>query len=108
MVSSLLVEVTASEPARFFGVEHRKGALKPGLDGDFVVLDDRETWTVRADGLHNLNRYTPLEGRTLTGRVRATYLRGRCVYQRRPDGSELFAPAGYGAFVRPGALRDEP
>ena len=103
-----MVEVTASEPARFFGIEHRKGALKPGLDADFVVLDDRETWTVRANGLHNLNRYTPLEGRKLTGRVRATYLRGKCVYHRRSDGSELFAPAGYGAFVRPGALRGGP
>ena len=103
-----MAEVTASEPARFFGIEHRKGALKPGLDADFVVLDDRETWTVRAGGLHNLNRYTPLEGRKLTGRVRATYLRGKCVYHRRPDGSELFAPAGYGAFVRPGALRGGP
>jgi dihydroorotase-like cyclic amidohydrolase len=99
-----LVEITASEPARFFGIEHRKGALAPGFDADFVVLDDRDTWTVRANSLHNLNRYTPLEGRALTGRVRATYLRGRCVYQRKPDGSELFASAGTGRFLQRGAL----
>ena len=99
-----LVEITASEPARFFGIEHRKGTLAPGFDADFVVLDDRETWNVRADALHNLNRYTPLEGRALTGRVRATYLRGRCVYQRRPDGTELFGSAGTGRFVQRGAL----
>jgi dihydroorotase-like cyclic amidohydrolase len=98
-----LTEVAAAEPARFFGIGQRKGSLRPGLDADFAVLDEAETWTVRASALHNLNRYTPLEGRHLTGRVRATYLRGRCVFQRRPDGEEMFAPAGMGEFVQRGA-----
>lgn len=97
-----MVRLVAAGPARFFGVDHRKGSLRPGFDADMVVLDQHETWTVRAPALHGLNRYTPLEGRRLTGRVRAVYLRGRCVYQRRPDGSELFAPAGSGQFVRRG------
>lgn len=95
-------QITASEPARFFGVDHRKGAIARGFDADFVVLDDRETWTVRARNLHNLNRYTPLEGLRLQGRVRATYLRGVCVFQRRPDGTEFFAPGGTGSFVKRG------
>jgi allantoinase len=97
-----LVAVTAAEPARFFGIDHRKGALKRGLDADFVVLDAHQTWTVRAQNLHNLNRYTPLEGCQLTGRVRAVYVRGQCVFQRRPDGTELIAPQGTGRFVRRG------
>jgi allantoinase len=95
-------QITASEPARFFGIDHRKGAIARGFDADFVVLDDHDTWTVRASNLHNLNRYTPLEGSRLTGRVRATYLRGICVYQRRPDGTEFFAPGGTGAFIKRG------
>jgi len=95
-----LVELTSAAPARFFGVDGRKGGLEPGCDADFVVLDENETWTVRPDKLHALNRYTPLEGKTLTGRVRAVYLRGRCVYRREPDGSEMLAPAGTGELVR--------
>jgi allantoinase len=97
-----LARIVSSEPARFFGIDHRKGAIRRGLDADFVVFDEAETWTVRASALHNLNRYTPLDGRTLTGRVRAVYLRGRCIYERRSDGSELFAPAGTGKFLRRG------
>jgi allantoinase len=97
-----LVEVTASEPAKFFGIHHRKGGLKPGLDADFVVLDEHASWTVRGEALHNLNRYTPLEGRRLSGRVRATYVRGSCAYERRPDGTELFSAAGTGTFLRRG------
>lgn len=97
-----LAEVTASEPARFFGIEHRKGSLRPGCDADFVVFDERARWTVRGSGLHNLNPYTPLEGVELTGRVLATYLRGACVYERQVDGSEAFGPAGGGVWVRRG------
>ncbi len=97
-----LTQITASEPARFFGIDHRKGRLRKGCDADFVVFDERARWTVRAAGLHNLNRYTPFEGREFAGRVRSTYVRGRCVFQRNEDGSELFAPSGTGQWVRRG------
>lgn len=97
-----MVRLLSVEPARFLGINHRKGRLKRGLDADFVVFDEHETWTVRPEALHNLNRYTPFEGRLLTGRVRAVYLRGQCIYQRRPDGLESFAPQGTGEFVKRG------
>ena len=95
-----LTEITASAPARFFGVEARKGRIAPGLDADLTVLDEDETWTVRAENLHNLNRYSPFENRELTGRVRATYVRGEPVYGRGDDGSESFGAEGFGRRVR--------
>jgi allantoinase len=97
-----LTELLSSEPARFFGVDHRKGWLRPGCDADFVVFDEETRWKVKADALHNLNRYTPLEGFELTGRVRATYVRGQCAFERRPEGTEFFSPAGTGEWVRRG------
>jgi allantoinase len=97
-----LTELLASEPARFFGVDHRKGWLRPGCDADFVVFDEGARWTVRAAALHNLNRYTPFENFELTGRVRATYVRGQCAFERRPEGTEFFCPAGTGEWVRRG------
>ena len=95
-----LTEITAAAPARFFGVEQRKGRIAPGLDADLVVIDEGESWTVRADGLHNLNRYSPFDGRSFQGRVRATYVRGEPVYVRADDGSETFGAAGFGRRVR--------
>lgn len=95
-----LVEITAAAPARFFGVEGKKGRLAPGFDADFVVFDEGETWTVRAAALHSMNRYTPHEGQTFTGRVRSLYVRGERAYHRAADGAEHFAPPGAGRWVR--------
>jgi len=97
-----LTEITAANPARFFGIGDRKGALREGHDADFVVLDDDARWTVHGADLHNLNRYTPFEGHEFTARVRATYVRGQAVYERKPDGRELFAPAGRGRWIQRG------
>ena len=99
-----LTELLCSEPARFFGVDHRKGRLRAGGDADFVVFDEGARWTVKADILHNLNRYTPFEDFDLTGRVRATYVRGQCAFERRPEGTEFFAPAGTGQWIRRGLV----
>ena len=95
-----LTEITAAAPARFFGIERRKGQVATGFDADLVALDENETWTVRSDELHNLNRYTPLDGYELTGRVRAVFLRGERVFGREADGSETFGLAGFGERVR--------
>ncbi len=95
-----LTQITAEAPARFFGIGHRKGSISPGLDADLVVLDETESWAVRAEGLHNLNRYTPLEGKTLKGRVRQTLLRGEVVYERDRDGTETIGEASVGRWLR--------
>ncbi len=95
-----LTEITAAAPARFFGVERRKGKLAPGFDADLAVLEEDACWTVRAEGLHNMNRYTPLAGRELTGRVGSLYVRGRRAYHRDGAGREDFGGPGTGEWVR--------
>jgi dihydroorotase-like cyclic amidohydrolase len=95
-----LIEVTSSRPARFLGIDNRKGRIEAGLDADFAVLSETERWTVQAERLHSLNRYTPLHGHLLVGRVKATILRGELVYSQTPDGAEIFGMAGRGEWVR--------
>lgn len=95
-----LVEITSTAPARFFGIEGRKGRIAPGYDADLVVFDPDASWTVRAKKLHSLNRYTPHEDQIFTGRVVSLFVRDRHVYHRRRDGLVRFAPAGTGQWVR--------
>ena len=97
-----LVQITASEPARFLGIDHRKGKIRAGYDADFVVFDERSRWTVSADSLHNLNRYTPLESRELTGRVRSTFVRGQKVFDLDGAKGPAFGEPGHGQWVRRG------
>lgn len=97
-----LVEITSRAPAEFFGVGHRKGRIEPGYDADFSVVDETVSYTVHAEDFHNKNRYTPLEGMTLKGRVRETWVRGRRVFFRSSADGEIFSERPNGHFIRRG------
>lgn len=90
----LAADYLCQRPARFFGIDHRKGAIALGLDADFCVLEPGEfTWDpARAhDGLN----WSPFEGRSFDARVAATWLRG----QQAWDGSQLLARQGDGRYL---------
>ena len=70
-----VVRWMSAGPARLAGLR-RKGAIAPGHDADFAVLAPEETFTVDPADLHHRNRVTAYAGRTLNGRVRASWLRG--------------------------------
>lgn len=78
-------------PARLAGLDASKGAIAPGRDADFVVWDPDATFIVDPARLHHRHPLTPYAGATLPGVVRATYLRGRRVF----DGAQVAAePTG--------------
>ncbi len=78
----------SERPAFLAGLAH-KGRLAPGCDADFVAWDPEATFVVDAQKLHFKNKQTPYDGRTLSGVVHATYLRGEPVF--RKDASDPFA-----------------
>jgi allantoinase len=67
-------------PAERYGLLN-KGDLAPGFDADVVLFDPTETFVVRAADSESAQGYTPFEGQTLTGRVKATFLRGQLIYE---------------------------
>jgi allantoinase len=74
-------------PADLVGLTH-KGRLAPGCDADLCVLAPDEPFTVDPTALRHRNPISAYAGRTLTGTVRQTWLRGAPV---DPDGD---IPAG--------------
>jgi allantoinase len=70
-----VVRWMATSPARRVGLAG-KGEIAPGYDADLCVLAPDETFRVDARRLQHKNPVTPYDGRTLTGTVRQTWLRG--------------------------------
>ena len=90
-----LVELLSANPARLWGLWPRKGALLPGADADLVIYDPRPEEAISAGNLHHLAGYTPYEGMSVQGRIRATISRGQIIYREgRFSGSQ-----GRGKFI---------
>lgn len=85
-------------PARLAGMDGRKGAIAPGCDADLVVFQPDAEWTVEGERLHHRHPLTAYHGRTLAGRVEATYLGGERIIERGeprgPARGRLLAPEG--------------
>jgi len=76
-----IAELVSWTPAQRFGLLN-KGDIAAGFDADIVVVDPRETFTVRAAESESGQGYSPFEGQELTGRVKSTFLRGALVYDK--------------------------
>lgn len=77
-----LVRWLAEVPAELAGLGKRKGRIAPGYDADLVIFEPEASWTVDPARLHQRHKLTPYAGLTLRGRVRQTFLRGVCVFDR--------------------------
>ena len=68
-------------PARVFGLPF--GTLKPGVPGDVVVFDPTRLWQVDAAQLRSKSKNSPFVSWQLKGKVKATIVGGRVVYDER-------------------------
>jgi len=84
----------AEGPARLAGSEPQKGRIAKNFDADFVVFEPEAEFTATEDRLFYRHRVSPYLGEKLCGVVKATYLRGECVFADgkfpgEPGGREL-------------------
>ena len=61
-----------------------KGRLSIGADGDMVIFDPAEEWTVDPEQFASKGRNTPFAGKKLKGKVKYTIVGGKVVYQDKP------------------------
>jgi allantoinase len=86
-----LSALMSAGPAALAGISDRKGRLASGLDGDIVVWDPDERFTVTRELIRHRHKVTPYLDEQLSGVVKTTYVRGRKVWD---DGEPVGAPAG--------------
>jgi len=80
--------------AKQVGLEHKKGELKVGMDGDVAVFDDEAEFEVEPNTMLFRNKCSPYEGKKLKGVVKETWLRGRKVHSREAGFVEKAGPSG--------------
>ncbi len=96
------VDLVAGAPARQFGLDSVKGAIRPGLDADVVVFDPEARRRLRAAALHSRSDHSPYEDLEVVGWPAITISRGRVVASGgEPTGVE----PGWGRFVPRTPLR---
>ncbi|WP_277910902.1 amidohydrolase family protein [Asaia platycodi] len=71
------IRVTATNPAKRYGLYPRKGTIAPGSDADLVLWDPAIRKMISPELFESAIDYTPYDGREVTGWPVATYLRGR-------------------------------
>ena len=81
-LSDILRKMTMN-PACILRIPH-KGRLAIGGDGDLVIFNPDEKWTVDPEKFHSKGRNTPFAGMELKGKVKYTVVGGKIVYQDQP------------------------
>src|SRR4026208_2481360 len=73
------VELTATSPAKIFGLFPRKGTIAPGSDADIVALAPHRKTRLSVKTLHMKVDYNPYEGREVTGTTETVISRGAII-----------------------------
>ncbi len=92
------IEISATTPARMFGLYPRKGVVQAGSDADLVVYDPNARHTIGVDSHHMNMDYSAYEGMTLQGRVETVFSRGELVIS---DGAYV-GRTGHGRYLKRG------
>lgn len=90
--------LTATNPAKLFGIYPRKGTIAIGSDADLTFWDPAREVTISQSLLHHDCDYTPYEGMAVTGWPVRTMLRGRTIMR---DGAMTGTPQD-GTYVERG------
>ena len=89
------VALTATNPAKIYGLYPRKGTIAVGADADLAIWNERKLKVDNALLHHNVD-YTPYEGIELSAWPEITISRGEVVWSR----PEAKAAKGRGKFLR--------
>ncbi|WP_138468760.1 dihydroorotase family protein [Poseidonocella sp. HB161398] len=90
----MAADYLSARPAKFFGIDDRKGAIAIGREADLAVLEEGAFAWDEAQAHDGLN-WSPFHGATFAARVAATYLRGAPGW----DGARILNTPGTGRVV---------
>ena len=90
-IAARFVALTATNPAKLYGLYPQKGSLAIGGDADITLWDPSLTRPISQDRLNHGADYTPFEGREITGWPIRSLLRGETIAK---DSAPVGQPKG--------------
>jgi dihydropyrimidinase len=94
------VELTATAPARIFGMGGQKGSIAPGLDADILLWDPNAQYTISAATQRMATDYSMFEGWQVRGNAAKVFSRGELVVDNMTRPGQFLGATGRGRFVR--------
>lgn len=94
-----MVEVSATNPAKIFGMYPNKGTITIGADADIVVFDPDKDMIIRKKILHENVDYTPYDGIRVKGYPIMTIAGGEIIVEN----GKFIGQMGAGKFIKRGA-----
>ena len=93
------VALTATNPARIFGMASTKGAVQPGLDADLLLWDPTADYTISAATQCMATDYSMFEGWTVRGNAAKVFSRGQLVVDNVASPGRFLGATGRGRFL---------
>lgn len=90
------VQLTATAPAKMFGLFPKKGTIAVGSDADLVLFNANKQHILSATSHHSNADYSLFEGRSVIGKVEKVFLRGELIV----DGDRWLGNSGRGQFQK--------
>ncbi|HEY6640941.1 dihydropyrimidinase [Povalibacter sp.] len=90
------VSLTATAPAKIYGLYPKKGSIVPGCDADLVIWNTERPFTLTNDRLHHNVDYTPYEGMQLSSWPDMVFSRGELIIEN----GECLGQRGRGQYLK--------
>jgi dihydropyrimidinase len=94
------VALSATNPARIFGMERHKGRIAEGLDADILLWDPNAEYTISAATQRMATDYSMFEGWKVTGNAAKVWSRGELVVDNVSQPGKFLGATGRGRFVK--------
>jgi dihydropyrimidinase len=94
------VELSATNPAKIFGMEKKKGTIAEGLDADILLWDPKAEYVISAATQCMATDYSMFEGWTVKGNAARVYSRGELVVDNVRHPGKFLGATGRGRFVK--------
>ncbi len=97
------VSITATAPAKIFGLFPRKGTIAPQADADIVLFDPAGEHRISVETHHMNCDYNPYEGMKVRGKIVKVFSRGELIV----DGEHWKGRPGRGQFQKCGLFANQ-